>query len=525
MANLNPASVEYTVGMSKKEIQKEEGKIEGVEKNQNKKENINNNILSKKRRQAINNETEVSTDVEVITSRIKKLNIEQQYQEADTNYFTEIRTEVGKEKVNENVPLELTESEQMELEDLISLPTPSSSSSSISSSASIEHSDWSPKYRTCTGNKSFKGNFPTYILLGETKEERIKYVRWILGENKHIRTIKEAFKKGNNWIEVDFDCEHSRDEAIKRINRKEGEWLKLIPEEEKNKNKEKDQFKQSNAKGKQPEHKSNKEKDEDENLFTKKELEETYANYLTIWDLPANINRTELEFICRKIKKANIVRIKRSKYKALAVIKTDKYEDKDIPWSLPIDDNKLVRVMKGDEDYEERNRQSQFTAKLTELPGSASEVLLLRCLKNKGAKSVYIPSNRNGNQRRTATITFATKEEMNSAQTKPIRYNNFRVYWVMDEKRETKKRESLKNRRNEDIDESGQDTDSEDYESVDSQESKKYKNRRRNRKDINTENQTQMQDLLQRILTRLERLEIQKVQSKTFTKRGWPQRF
>ncbi|CAG8829398.1 17851_t:CDS:1, partial [Cetraspora pellucida] len=75
--------------------------------------NINNNILSKKRRQAINNETELSTDVEVITSRIKKLNIEQQYQEADTNYFTEIRTEVGKEKVNENVPLEPTESEQM----------------------------------------------------------------------------------------------------------------------------------------------------------------------------------------------------------------------------------------------------------------------------------------------------------------------------------------------------------------------------------------------------------------------------
>ncbi|CAG8675772.1 5554_t:CDS:1, partial [Paraglomus occultum] len=77
----------------------------------------------------------------------------------------------------------------------------------------------------------------------------------------------------------------------------------------------------------------------------------------------------------------HVVRIKRSKYKALAVIKTDKYEDKDIPWSLPIDDSKLVRVTKGDEDYEERNRQSQFTAKLTELPRSASEVLLLRCLK------------------------------------------------------------------------------------------------------------------------------------------------
>jgi Skp family chaperone for outer membrane proteins len=149
---------------------------------------------------------------------------------------------------------------------------------------------------------------------------------------------------------------------------------------------------------------------------------------------------------------------------------------------------------------------------------------LLRCLKSKGAKSVYIPSNRNGNQRRTATITFATKEEMNSAQTKPIRYNNFRVYWVMEEKRETRKRESLKNRRKEKMDGSDQDADSEDSESVDSQKNKKYKNRRKDRKDINTENQTQMQDLLQRILIRLERLETQKGQSTTFVKRGWSQR-
>src|ERR1043165_927600 len=42
-------------------------------------------------------------------------------------------------------------------------------------------------------------------------------------------------------------------------------------------------------------------------------------NYLTIWDLPTDINKKELEYICRKIEKAQIVRIKRSKYKALAV--------------------------------------------------------------------------------------------------------------------------------------------------------------------------------------------------------------
>ncbi|CAG8835748.1 7557_t:CDS:1, partial [Cetraspora pellucida] len=51
--------------------------------------------------------------VEVITSRIKKLNIEQQYQEADTNYFTETRMKVEKEKVNENIPVKPTETKQM----------------------------------------------------------------------------------------------------------------------------------------------------------------------------------------------------------------------------------------------------------------------------------------------------------------------------------------------------------------------------------------------------------------------------
>ena len=64
---------------------------------------------------------------------------------------------------------------------------------------------------------------PTYALPGESKEERVKYVQWILGNNHHIKTIKEVFKNGNNWIEADFDCEHSRDAAMDRIKKKEEE--------------------------------------------------------------------------------------------------------------------------------------------------------------------------------------------------------------------------------------------------------------------------------------------------------------
>ncbi|CAG8830045.1 38638_t:CDS:2, partial [Gigaspora margarita] len=70
---------------------------------------------------------------------------------------------------------------------------------------------------------------------GETGELRTKYVKEWLGENKHIKSIKEEFCKGNNWIIVDFDCEQKRDEAIMLSKKKEGVCLNLILEETENK--------------------------------------------------------------------------------------------------------------------------------------------------------------------------------------------------------------------------------------------------------------------------------------------------
>ncbi|CAG8785999.1 19802_t:CDS:2, partial [Racocetra persica] len=84
--------------------------------------------------------------------------------------------------------------------------------------------------------------------------------------------------------------------------------------------------------------------------------------YLTIWDLSTNINKKELEYICRKFKEAQIVRIKRSKFKTFAV------------------------VTKGEEDHEAREKQKKYTAKLTELPENALEILLLRSLKRMETK-------------------------------------------------------------------------------------------------------------------------------------------
>ena len=150
----------------------------------------------------------------------------------------------------------------------------------------IEHSQWSPENRVCSKARSFKANMPAYILPGESSEERIKYVQWILGKNHHIKAIKEVFKKGNNWVEVDFDCEHSHDIAMNRIQEKEGEWLKLIPEEEKNKSpKPEQQDSSSNRKEEERQKKQQKKEKfkEQENTFITEEETNTYS-YFIIWD-------------------------------------------------------------------------------------------------------------------------------------------------------------------------------------------------------------------------------------------------
>ena len=115
-----------------------------------------------------------------------------------------------------------------------------------------------------------------------------------------------------------------------------------------------------------------------------------------------------------------ITRIKKSQYKALAVIETGYMEERHISWAIPVGNSKLARVTKDKEDYEARNKQGQFIAKLKDIPKGASEVLLLHCLRNKGAKAVYIPHNRNKNQRKFAIVTFANAKKADKVQTSPI---------------------------------------------------------------------------------------------------------
>jgi ribosomal protein S4 len=131
--------------------------------------------------------------------------------------------------------------------------------------------------------------------------------------------------------------------------------------------------------------------------------------------------------------------------------------------------------------------------------------------------------NRNGNQRRSATITFASEKEMEAAQTKPIRFNNHLLFW-QEESREKKHSErkvcyqGYINTYN--IEEN---SDAEEYKNKrserrnDTEESKKNREKHRIYSTEKEEPLMRNQDLLEKILERLERLELQqsKVKRKT----------
>jgi len=105
----------------------------------------------------------------------------------------------------------------------------------------LEQSIWAPSRKNCNQNNNLIANISAYEVPGETKEERIKFIRWSLKDNTYVKDIDEVFKRGNLWIEVVFDCNYGRNEAIQRINRKESDWYKMIPEDKEKKEEEKEE--------------------------------------------------------------------------------------------------------------------------------------------------------------------------------------------------------------------------------------------------------------------------------------------
>ena len=131
--------------------------------------------------------------------------------------------------------------------------------------------------------------------------------------------------------------------------------------------------------------------------------------------------------------------------------------------------------------------------------------------------------NRNGNQRRSAIITFASKEEMKAAQTKLIRFNNHLLFWKEEAKEKKYNKEKVVYKRYTSTYNTEESSDNEEYKNKksekekDAEDSKRNKEKHRIYSTGKEEHQIQNQDLLEKILERLERLELQqsKVRRKT----------
>ena len=63
--------------------------------------------------------------------------------------------------------------------------------------ALLEESIWAPNKRNCSRDNSLLANIPAHNVPGETSEERIKFIKWSLKDNEHVKDIKEVFKRGN----------------------------------------------------------------------------------------------------------------------------------------------------------------------------------------------------------------------------------------------------------------------------------------------------------------------------------------
>ena len=62
--------------------------------------------------------------------------------------------------------------------------------------------------------------------------------------------------------------------------------------------------------------------------------------------------------MCRKFKEVQIVKIKKTRFKALAVIETTSKWHKNMPWVLSYSNNKLAHITSGNKDSELKEKNS-----------------------------------------------------------------------------------------------------------------------------------------------------------------------
>ena len=158
--------------------------------------------------------------------------------------------------------------------------------------------------------------------------------------------------------------------------------------------------------------------------------------FFTIWDVPTHISAQQLRKSLSFYGWITVVEWKYGKDSKAAYIRITKFKnykrelDFTNSWAVSLENGKLVRLTEGRFNKDELIERNRYKARLVNLPRTTVEALLLRRVRTIGAKSVYIPRNRHGNQRTIAVIYFGTEEKLANALKASVFYFNTRLEWI-----------------------------------------------------------------------------------------------
>ncbi|CAG8745323.1 10946_t:CDS:2, partial [Ambispora leptoticha] len=191
------------------------------------------------------------------------------------------------------------------------------------------------------------------------------------------------------------------------------------------------------------ESKQHKKKENNNNITKKEKKEMKYKKQQEDWKAKYNSEEEEEEkrrpnYACKKIGTVEDIQIKRSFTKARAILKINREREAEVPWAIPIGDDKLARITENIEDFDERNRRSKITARLRGVPRGASEKWL--------AKS---DCNNKDNQDRSKRSRSREKEEkvINTRRKREEEKFSEESEYKESEAEESVKEETRKNRK------------------------------------------------------------------------------
>lgn len=168
-----------------------------------------------------------------------------------------------------------------------------------------------------------------------------------------------------------------------------------------------------------------------------KEIRSSRETRITLWDLPTWYRSEHIRKITKHLGWTRRINFFNSGQNRGAVvdIETENEEQRRKTmhtWAIGLENGKLTRVTLGERDYTTLKERRKNCLTLTGISAAASEVLILRATRNLGAKAVYIPYNRNQNQRKIAWVYFENQEDKRTAARRHVNYQNVNLQWRKD---------------------------------------------------------------------------------------------